>query len=1144
MSSTGFEAAAGGQLFCIGDPAGGPAQFGARVDWAGGERARLVVGHDDPAVSWPSFQPGPLDAAGGFKPAGAEVVFWAESPASVPVHLRLWVRAYVRRGPCPQLEVELNGRRARWYLSPTRLDRSGIMGEQTAAGAWADEQLCLPGGWLVAGENHLVLTTCQDEIELGGADAYMERTGAPWWGGFGSGLSWGSIALSVAGGQAPGPSVRLVATPLYLRKPEGPSELVDVVLDAPEGFQSGELELEVGEWSANQVLEPGGRSGGQHRLRIALPPSALGAQPGGEGPGEVAYRLEAHLDGRRLVVPGSFRPARRWRLHLIPHVHLDIGYTDRQGKVAEVHARNLDRALDRTEVDPRFRFAADGSWIVEQFLSTRGPADRRRLLAALRSGQLATNVFSVLFLSGFAGIEEVLRSASFALGLAEHDGVPITYANLTDVPSYSVALPSLLHSMGVGRFLGIANHTRAATEDSDELHVRGPWRWRGPDGAEVVAFFADGYSQIRHLAADPPSVAGLAEVLPRWLARYERPEYVPADLPIVGVHTDNEDFADVPVEAIAAWNERFAFPSIRFSTPEEYFAAIEPLAERLPLLEGDGGSYWEDGIGSDPGFVAGFRRAQALVAGADGLSALIGSSDSHLGVHPERFKGAWADLVLCAEHTWTWAHSTRHPHAAQSRDQLEWKHDRLVAATRVGADEALRSLSQLTEQVSTTQPSLVVYNPSSWPRALEATYELDRGIGLDREDPGVESGIVQAAVMGEVDGLQQLRLRVEQVPPLGYRLVRVARDREASGAALRALPAVLELARYRLELEPASGEVRSLWHREMDWELVDRSSALGFASVITVEGGGSATGRGWGNEATRLVEADPFLPAPDLALRPARLALIGHRRLPWGDLVYFGGEGHHLQDVSLELSFADDDDRVGVTVSLTKEGSLAKESLYVAFPFALRDPRVRYDRQIGWVDPTIDHVPGACNEWFTHQYAVVVDEARGSGRAVAWCGADVALFALGDVVRGRWPLQAEASSTILSWVANNHWNTNYVPSQGGRFELRYAFSPMAAADLARAARLGRELRHPALSSDVNWLDKALPGPRPLPEQGCSLLEVDAPDHVLVSPYSDQGAVLVRVQEVAGRSGSFRLRRGDRVHSGDIGPYALRTLRVE
>ena len=50
-------------------------------------------------------------------------------------------------------------------------------------------------------------------------------------------------------------------------------------------------------------------------------------------------------------------------MHLIPHVHLDLGFTDSQGKVLELHCRNIDRALDLFDSDPSFGFSVDGAVI-------------------------------------------------------------------------------------------------------------------------------------------------------------------------------------------------------------------------------------------------------------------------------------------------------------------------------------------------------------------------------------------------------------------------------------------------------------------------------------------------------------------------------------------------------------------------------------------------------------------------------------------------------------------------------------------------------------------------------------------------------------------------------------------------------------
>ena len=66
-------------------------------------------------------------------------------------------------------------------------------------------------------------------------------------------------------------------------------------------------------------------------------------------------------------------PGRKWTVHLAPHVHLDLGFTDYQGKVLELHSRNLERAVEALDRDPAFKFTIDGSSIVSDFLATRSP---------------------------------------------------------------------------------------------------------------------------------------------------------------------------------------------------------------------------------------------------------------------------------------------------------------------------------------------------------------------------------------------------------------------------------------------------------------------------------------------------------------------------------------------------------------------------------------------------------------------------------------------------------------------------------------------------------------------------------------------------------------------------------------------------
>jgi hypothetical protein len=716
-----------------------------------------------------------------------------------------------------------------------------------------------------------------------------------------------------------------------------------------------------------------------------------------------------------------------------------------------------------------------------------------------------------LFLAGVASLEECYRAGYLAATLGRELDLPVGVANLTDVPSYPQAIPSIVAGLGLDGFFGIANHTRGGNSDGDALHLLSPVRWRGPDGAEVLAYFSDSYSQLRFLCADPPSVAGMAASLSRFTARYDRPDYAPHDLPIVGTHADNEDVAHGYADLVARWNARYAYPRLRFSTMAEYLDAVRPLRDRLPVLHGDGGSYWEDGVGTQAVAIARYRRAQALLPVAEALSTLITARDPRLRPDRATLDEGWRRLLFGCEHTWTAAHATFRPHSPDVADQRDWKLGQIDESFRIATDETRRAMSQLAELVPTGGPALVVTNPTSFAREVEVEVELagdDRIETLDGEP-------LPAAGGPERDGSRLTRVRTTALPAFGYATFSV---RRAPGAtpptpAVDRLAPTVDTPHYRVQLDPATGRVISLHHIGLDRELLDPATGWALGEVLYVTGGGTAAGRGLGHEATSLNDFDPTLPPPALAVTGATMRAEGVRRLPWGIEVSVVGQAPTLPTVRTVLRLYDSSPRVDVEVTLTKLAELAKESVYVAFPFAVPDPVVRYDRQQGWVDPARDHQPGACNEWFTIQDAVTVS---GDGLCVAWTSADAPLFTLGDVVRGRWPRTATPSATVLSWAMNNYWWTNTPASQDGTVTLRYAFAPMPAHDPVAAWRLGRDVRTPAPANLVTWLDKGEHGPRPLPASG-TLFEADLPSNVDATIFAGrrQPGVVVRLRELAG-----------------------------
>jgi len=1080
--------------------------------------------HFDP----PGFQPGPLDAANGWRDHRVELRVRIEPGEVPPAGCVLRLEFAAGHGPCPDLAVELDGvHRGLFHPAVRRDDRSETYRHGPIAGD-VTLDVALPAAWLAPGDHVLALTTTLDAEAATGpvpADDEQRRHREQFGSHFGSGITWHALTLAPADAPA-APTLDLVATPLYVRRDGGLHELVELTVDVPaDTAWPARAEVRLAGHRHELELTRKDRTFGQVRVRFPVPELA------GPTPATVS------LDGAAPTTV-TLRPARKWTLHLVPHVHLDVGYTDVQGKVLELHSRNLDRALDALDRDDGFAFSIDGALIVGQYLATRAPERADRLLAALRAGRLSVNAFHSLFLSGVASLEECYRAAYAAADLRDDHGVPVTYANLTDVPSYSAAVPSILRALGVEAFVGIENHHRGGNADSDAQHLASPVMWEGVDGARVLTHFSDTYSQLRFMVGDPQTVAGGAHAFCRLLARYDRPDYLPQDLAVIGTHADNEDLADGDAGFAARWNARYAYPRMVVSTMAGYLDAVRPLADRLPVWRGDGGSYWEDGVGTGATVTAEHRRTQTALPAAEGLAALVGLADPGYRPHRAALDAAWEGALFGCEHTWTWAHANAHPHGHQVGDQLDWKRHQVHTAHRTAVDETRRALSQLGELVHTDGPTLLVHNPLAWARDIDVEVETTHWpAALDSE------------VLADCDGLLRRRVTVADVPAFGYRALPTGgtrtltpgseeggvADGETGGEGWEPLPPAISTARWEAEVDPAGALVR-LRHRPSGRDLLDPDGPWRLGQVLYALQGPESLTRGdhpahsgvphrhgkppRSTLGGRRPKADP----PELTIHTGRMRPVGLRRTYDGWRLRTVGDAPSLPRIEVDVLLRDTSDRIDVTVTLEKEPVLAKEAVYVAFPFAAADPVFRYDRQQGWIDPAADHAPGACNDWFTTQHAVVV--ADRSGPAVAWASADAPLFTAGDIFRGAWSERfVPASASVFSWVLNNYWPTNTPPEQSGTLTLRYAFTPLPAFDPVAAGRFGREVRAAPVATEIGWLDKFDRDPRPLPAGGGTLLDLDLPPtvHATVAQPRSGAGLLLRLQDLSGVDNTVHVR---------------------
>ncbi|MGI8960337.1 MAG: MFS transporter [Bryobacteraceae bacterium] len=424
------------------------------------------------------------------------------------------------------------------------------------------------------------------------------------------------------------------------------------------------------------------------------------------------------------VTPGDYRTSdvsltaqRKWTIFVVPHTHLDVGYTDYQGKVAETQPRVLTQADSLIHDHPDFRFSMDGSWNLHQFLDTRPKARQDEILKLIRSGKMAMPVQYCNLLTGYASLETLYRSLYYSKDLARRYRLPFEYANITDVPTYSGSYPSILASSGVKYWVAASNNDRAPIFSYDHWNEKSPFWWEGPDGNKVLFWYSRHYEQVQTLFGLAPQLNAVRESLPIYLQAYAKPSYKPNVALLYGTQVENTDLVPSTATFATEWNRQYVFPRLNYATFPDFFHYVDShYASDLPTFKGDGGGYWEDGIGSDAYFEAEDRQNQNRALSAEILSSVTHSVDPNLNPPIGLLADIWRNIILFAEHTWLSYNSVSQPDHNESVKQLRVKDDRADRAALEIDDVVNRSMSQLADQIHIPAKTLVVFNALGWRR--------------------------------------------------------------------------------------------------------------------------------------------------------------------------------------------------------------------------------------------------------------------------------------------------------------------------------------------------------------------------------------------------------------------------------------------
>lgn len=891
---------------------------------------------------------------------------------------------------------------------------------------------------------------------------------------------------------------------------------------------------------------------------------------------------------------------REWTVHLVHHSHFDIGYTDTQPRIQAEQRSFLDsvlelcRATDAWPEASQFRWTVESLWVFQQWAALRPADDVDEFCQRVREGRIELTVLPYNLHTDTCSTDELHELLRTARALARRYGLPLSTAMQTDVPGTVVGLPAALEQVGVHRLAVAYNWAgRSMPQATGGDTLPRLFRWRSPAGQEVVVWMTDSPHGMAYM--EGPLLGfhdGYAEVdklLPAYLASMVRNPY-PYPVGAIGWHGeaastrtpyphdvlhlrtqgwfgDNAPARLMPAEIVRRWNETWESPRLRMSTSKDFFDDVEQrLGTDLPVVEGDWGDWWVEGVGSAALEVGLVREAQARLTDAQVLSQaavmLGGNAD---GQSAELSSAAYDAISMFNEHTWGASNSwlAADEGVDSGRLQWHWKAARALAGQELTEAFLERSAALLGAQLPRTDgvaETVYAFNTQVWPQSTvvrfllrESVVPLDSPICVVDARNGV---VLPHAVLDQVNPTHRQSGRwvstaVPDVPGLGLVRLEVHVDAAEAEDVQRVVlqsettPYLRGDVGYDVALPPSTPSDRTsadvTLHRTTQLELLvlrnehlvvrydDRRSAI--ASIVEV-----ATGRELVN-ADALVGFnayiyDTYTSAPGYnhgsngtSSSPA-LELLGSRNLARQSVVLERADDGVEQRLVVE--FAADGVVRGTTTLRLRRGEAAlhienrlhkpsttvKESAFFSFGFALDQPEVRYEVTGGVTGDGLTTVPGAPQHMRAVREWVSLADPNG---AVAWVTRQAPLVHPQVIALPYAPFPDSTAprepATLYSWVHNNIWDTNFPTEQAFEATFSYAIGVDAGRGLAPtalAAATAALVHHPLVVVPA----RGAPRPTPVPAD-LSLVQVDDPRVKVVSVCATEGGdVQLRLQSFA------------------------------
>ncbi|WP_316789383.1 hypothetical protein [Pedobacter frigoris] len=714
--------------------------------------------------------------------------------------------------------------------------------------------------------------------------------------------------------------------------------------------------------------------------------------------------------------------------------HFDLGFTDLPENVfTRYREEMMDKALSVIEKNANLSKEKQFAWTVPgwplkaQILGPlQSPERKLRIEKAIKSGAIVVHGLPFTTHTESLEYEDLVRGLGFSSQVARSYGLPLPIsAKMTDVPSHSWVLPTLLNNAGI-KFLQLGCNPASQYPRFPSLF----W-WEGPDGSKILCQYSPLYgSDIKpienwpsknYLAMQmtgdnhgPPSQEDINKLL----------DYAERELPGVKIH---------------------------FGTLDDFAKALIAENPKLETVKGDTPDTWIHGLLSAPQGAGIARSIRPLEPVLDALHTQMKVWNIPGASISGKLAEAYENSLLYSEHTWgmnaeygpryaygdewkKWMREAEAEPVAANGDysklknsnstntgqgsKRKWlnsydKHQQYIRNTSDIISAELNShLNLLAKSVNIKGKRFVVYNPLPWKRSGMVENPLKKGDYFF----------------------------VEGIEPLSY--ISYTQNQLKDLTTTNDGKSILSTPYFNVVFDLTRGGISSLIDKKTGRELVDKSSKYIVGQFLherfstnEVDKWFNAYSRiktGWGlNDLGKpgMINAEK---APYLTFTPDEWKIaVSHTEIADVATLTAVDTKGYAKSYSIvftfprKLNYFDTEWFVdGKTAEKQPEGG------WLCFPFAVQNPNFTIGRLGGPVNPATDIIDGTNRYLMAVNSGVSITSADQSGLALTPLSSP--LVSMGEP--GLWRFSMDyipKVSSVFVNIYNNMWNTNFQLWQEG-----------------------------------------------------------------------------------------------------------------